>query len=276
MNTFMNITEASEYIGVDCYKFRKLIEHNIITGHKICEGAVSVFIKQDLDDLKELFKVVEPNADFVVPLEETRVCTKCKQEKPLSEFSKHRSTKDGLRYMCKDCANKAFREYCKQKIALAKFNNSVNNNIKPINPNLYEAKTRFCPKCNQFKNLTEFNKNKSCKDGLQGYCRDCQATLNGSLKSHPLNTKTIICKTCKRELTAENFPLTKNRKGYINKCRDCCSETMRRIMKEKREARISNKTSNFQQYSEQEIKQLSESCWKILERLESISQQVAR
>ena len=32
-----------------------------------------------------------------------KFCTKCKELKPLSEFYKHVTTKDGLRYHCKTC-----------------------------------------------------------------------------------------------------------------------------------------------------------------------------
>lgn len=35
--------------------------------------------------------------------EETKQCTKCKRVKPLSEFGKHKSTKDGYTYRCLQC-----------------------------------------------------------------------------------------------------------------------------------------------------------------------------
>jgi len=40
-------------------------------------------------------------------MEETRFCTKCKEDKPLSEFGLNNSRKDGLQRYCKDCC----REY---------------------------------------------------------------------------------------------------------------------------------------------------------------------
>ena len=33
----------------------------------------------------------------------SKVCTKCKEHKPLSEFTKNTSAKDGLKYKCKSC-----------------------------------------------------------------------------------------------------------------------------------------------------------------------------
>ena len=37
---------------------------------------------------------------------ETKVCSKCKLEKPLSEFYLHKEHKDGVMSMCKECFNK--------------------------------------------------------------------------------------------------------------------------------------------------------------------------
>ena len=48
-----------------------------------------------------------------------KTCTKCKEEKPFSEFHKNRSQKDGLSYYCKACkyeANKSSREKNKDHI----------------------------------------------------------------------------------------------------------------------------------------------------------------
>lgn len=33
----------------------------------------------------------------------TKTCSKCGQDKPLSEYNKHKSNKDGLQYHCNDC-----------------------------------------------------------------------------------------------------------------------------------------------------------------------------
>jgi len=40
---------------------------------------------------------------------ETKICGKCKQEKPVSEF--YRSTRDGYRSRCKNCSKEDYREY---------------------------------------------------------------------------------------------------------------------------------------------------------------------
>lgn len=47
---------------------------------------------------------------------QTKQCSKCKEEKPLSEFSKNKRTKDGYHFYCKDC-KKADWEKFKSKRA---------------------------------------------------------------------------------------------------------------------------------------------------------------
>lgn len=51
---------------------------------------------------------------------ETKICSKCGRELPLSEFYKNKTTKDGASYWCKKCNKKDSRRYYaanKEKIA---------------------------------------------------------------------------------------------------------------------------------------------------------------
>lgn len=43
-----------------------------------------------------------------------KICTQCKQEKPVSEYNKRLRSKDGLRNNCKDCDHKSEHRYRKQ------------------------------------------------------------------------------------------------------------------------------------------------------------------
>lgn len=44
----------------------------------------------------------------------TKVCSRCKEEKPFSDFSKDRTRKDGIRGTCRACAREQNREYYKR------------------------------------------------------------------------------------------------------------------------------------------------------------------
>ena len=40
-----------------------------------------------------------------------KICTKCKEAKSLDRFRKQSSTKDGLKYHCKECDNQTAKSY---------------------------------------------------------------------------------------------------------------------------------------------------------------------
>ena len=40
-----------------------------------------------------------------------KICTKCKEEKPLEAFRRQSSTKDGLKYYCKECDDRTAKRY---------------------------------------------------------------------------------------------------------------------------------------------------------------------
>ena len=63
-----------------------------------------------------------------------KICTKCKEQKPLEAFRKQRSTKDGLKYHCKECDNKTAKSYYqknKEKI-VGKVKEWQNNNPEKV------------------------------------------------------------------------------------------------------------------------------------------------
>lgn len=51
---------------------------------------------------------------------ETKKCTKCGRELPLSEFNKCSINTDGLQYRCKECCNKESMEYYYKKSKMNK------------------------------------------------------------------------------------------------------------------------------------------------------------
>ena len=44
---------------------------------------------------------------------------------------------------------------------------------------------KTCPSCKETKDRTEFNKNKSTKDGLQSYCKPCKTAANRRSPNRP-------------------------------------------------------------------------------------------
>lgn len=90
--------------------------------------------------------------------------------------------------------------------------------------------SKLCPTCNKIKELTEFNKNKNCKDGYQRECRNCCHTHHDKhyhTKKSPRLKENLkeghkICTCCKQELLLTEFNKQKGgRFGVSGECKVC-------------------------------------------------------
>ena len=91
----------------------------------------------------------------------TKTCTKCGVEKPLSEFGKHRLSKDGHAYRCKECARKHSRAYSVTPAGIYNqikgrtnfYKKNYNIRYKPVNVSReefmkwYEPQSKKCVYC---------------------------------------------------------------------------------------------------------------------------------
>ena len=102
--------------------------------------------------------VYEPNLYYIM---ETKICSKCKNEKTLNYFFKSCNTKDGYHHFCKSCMKK-YSQKRKEKNKTYKFDYSALN----IN-------SKICTKCGIDKPLNEYPKDKNKSDGYKNACNDC-------------------------------------------------------------------------------------------------------
>ena len=72
-------------------------------------------------------------------MEETKICSRCKRELPLTMYTTNRSTKDGLQSHCRDC-----QRYYDQTRKERKKAQKENNNTLKIGK--YEELSRFTPR----------------------------------------------------------------------------------------------------------------------------------
>ena len=91
---------------------------------------------------------------------EGKVCTKCGVWKPLEEYYKKKTSKDGRESRCKGCRNEDWKQRWSKKHP---------KKIKEVREGM-----KKCTQCGVWKPLEEFNKNKNYKDGRQYKCRECQ------------------------------------------------------------------------------------------------------
>ena len=99
----------------------------------------------------------------------TKICRKCKIEKPAELFYKNKKRKDGLSSYCIDCQLKA----CKQCVS-----------------NKVHVEEKECNGCHKVKKANEYYSDVSKKDGLGTMCKECTNRKNHKWKMENLEKYT--------------------------------------------------------------------------------------
>lgn len=109
----------------------------------------------------------------------TKICTKCKIEKPISEFHKKLSSKDGFQSRCKECfKNRPSKQY----------------DINIVNEHIKKGTRKTCCKCEVEKPVTEFHKDKKSKDGYNTQCKECRNKASAEWYKRNKEKKKASCK----------------------------------------------------------------------------------
>lgn len=103
-----------------------------------------------------------------------KVCKDCGVQKPLSEFPRNRSRRDGYGGYCKGCYSKRYRIHREKKAREA------GRTIRETR--VTAPGTKYCPRCDQTLPIESFGKNRSTRDGLTGYCKACHNTAGRQSK----------------------------------------------------------------------------------------------
>ncbi len=118
----------------------------------------------------------------------TKKCSKCQEEKALSEFHKTKTCKDGFYCYCKVCRKS---KNIKDKEELAKLDR------------------KKCSDCNKTKDISEFYKQKDGFLGVRGDCKEC-------IKAYQLKNKEHIAKITKEYRDNHKEEISEvNRKQHI-------------------------------------------------------------
>lgn len=124
----------------------------------------------------------------------TKVCHKCSTRKPLTDFSKKASAKDGLQTNCRDChstmAKSHYRKNHKRKSSeekkIAKANKLMKNQIKKLNltPEAYEqilkSQDYKCKCCHRKSTSFVADIKESADTNISLICKPCSNILKSS------------------------------------------------------------------------------------------------
>jgi len=139
-------------------------------------------------------------------------CSKCKQEKNITEFYKQSNGKDGLQAHCKKCDDNRKIEYNRQR---SKLKGKKERQLTLVARELRKNNQKYCPRCKQIKDLSSFYTSKGSYDGFACHCIICSSELN---KNRPKSEKKDYYQKNKKELRNKHLQLRFNitRKEYYN------------------------------------------------------------
>ncbi len=216
----------------------------------------------------------------------TKRCSRCGKVKPVSEFSECKKNKDKLHSQCKECKNKYQREYYKnnpekkkeenrkyrennpEKVKESNRKNRENNpekvkesnrkrrqkNIEKHTEEYYQnlSGTKRCCKCKKEKDINEFSKSRTQKDGLHHSCKEC---CREYYKNNPEYSKNYHQKN-KKYINKYNKKWRENNPEYQKKYRKNNPEKIKKINKRANKKfysipknRLSNRISILMWYS---------------------------
>jgi hypothetical protein len=140
---------------------------------------------------------------FKVKIMDKKVCSKCKEEKEVCEFSKDSNTKDNLTYKCKLCRKKYYNENKTNLLKSLKLYREVNKgtiNKKSLN-NYYNNKEH------KIKVMVEYNRNRRKNDEIFNIIHSIRIRLNKYLKINNIqkNNTTIKIIGCTPEFLKEHI-----------------------------------------------------------------------
>lgn len=109
------------------------------------------------------------------------------------------------------------------KCGLKKQRQTSNNQL------ITEDGKKWCWYCNEFHDISIFNRNKSKPSGYQDECRiaNKQITIERKQKKNKINNKIEykVCECCGEKLSVSMFIKNVSTKdGYSNKCRECLNK----------------------------------------------------
>lgn len=154
----------------------------------------------------------------------SKVCRKCRSEKPAVDFYLNKLVSDGLSTYCRECSQAGMR---------GSGGGGEDGLPPPRSGARYNVETptkleKHCKKCNETKPAEEFYHIKSSSDGLASNCKKCAVAIANATRKHYHEEPTVphkMCKQCGTDKPAEAFYRNRtNADGLFGKCKVCSDQ----------------------------------------------------
>lgn len=97
-------------------------------------------------------------------------CPDCGAVKPATEFRRNRARPDGRAHYCTDCFRiRDAKDYKRRRLTAGK---------RYYGGVAVPDGFKFCRRCERVKSVDEWHRNRSSRDGLTVYCKECRAELS--------------------------------------------------------------------------------------------------
>lgn len=107
-----------------------------------------------------------------------KLCSRCKQWENESDFYRDGGAKDGLASRCRKCDTRPCRRHRGQDRRVTRRNLSYEQRHRVV----AGVKQKLCGRCGQWRDESDFYRHRWAKDGLAGWCRECEISR---ARKHP-------------------------------------------------------------------------------------------
>lgn len=112
-------------------------------------------------------------------------CNRCDYYKDISEFGKNKNLTNGIALYCKECDSNRQKQPRNKKEKFKEYDRGLSKKFKYDKDN--NPIEKHCNKCDTYKSIEEFGRNKNLKHEVELYCKECNRKRN----KKPRNSKYI-------------------------------------------------------------------------------------
>ena len=131
---------------------------------------------------------------------QTKVCSHCGRELPITNFGRHSRTKDGYQPCCRECQSEMNKGHKKRQ----PFEHNEAP-AKPEEPETIPEGMKKCCHCGRILPVTEFRRHKKSPDGLQYACKECQVEMTTKAKQKRTENRKKVIREAQKEVIKEKI-----------------------------------------------------------------------